>query len=275
MSSLFEIQRRFGDAIRSGTALTTPGAEDTQEHLAFAAASVTDGARLSAVEQLDVYREQFWFRHLASLQEDFVAVEHLLGKERFQVLVRAYLDEHPPRHFSLQRLGDAMPEFVRSAAPWSNDPFLVDLVAVEQAFVFLFDAPDARPFDPAMLANVPEAAWPLSTIRLSPAFRILHLGSEAHLYRAAARTGENAEVPERKPTHLAVARGKTALEYMVLGEPQSLLLEKLRAGMPLGEACEHTQRELSIDAADFEAQLGGWFQGWTAWGWLVGIDPPR
>ena len=27
-----------------------------------------------------------------------------------------------------------MPEFVRSAAPWSSDPFLVDLVAVEQAF---------------------------------------------------------------------------------------------------------------------------------------------
>ncbi len=273
MSSLFEIQRRFGDAIRSGAPLAREGAPE--EHVAFANGEMKGSARLSAVEQLDVYREQFWFRHLGSLQEDFVAVEHYLGKERFQALVRAYLDEHPPRHFSLQRLGDAMPELVRSTAPWSSDPFLIDLVAVEQAFVFLFDAPNAKPFDAAMLADVPEAAWPLATIRLSPAFRILHLGSEAHLYRAAARTGGAAEVPAPKPTHLAVARGKTSLEYMVLGEPQSVLLEKLRCGMPLGEACERAQRELSIDAADFEAQLGGWFQGWTAWGWLVGIDAPR
>jgi hypothetical protein len=231
-------------------------------------------AKLSAEEQLDVYREQFWLRHLASLREDYVAVEHLLGKDRFEALVRAYLDEHPPRHFSLQRLGDAMPDFVESASPWSRDPFLCDLVRVEQAFVFLFDAPDARPFDPAMVANVPEDAWPRATIRLSPAFRILHLGSEAHLYRAAARTGDAPAIPERKPTHLAVARGKTSLEYMALGEAQSVLLEKLRAGAPLGEACARTQAELSLDAAAFEADLGGWFQGWTAWGWVVGIDAP-
>ena len=37
--------------------------------------------RLSPVEQLEIYREQFWLRHTASLLEDFPGLSGILGQE--------------------------------------------------------------------------------------------------------------------------------------------------------------------------------------------------
>ena len=48
----------------------------------------TGNARMTPCEQLDVYREQFFLRHVGSLREDFPTVEHLLGAESFDDNVR-------------------------------------------------------------------------------------------------------------------------------------------------------------------------------------------
>ena len=58
---------------------------------------VTGNDRLSPVEQADLYREQFFLRHIESLEEDHLGIVHYLGEEGFDAFARAFLRAHPPR----------------------------------------------------------------------------------------------------------------------------------------------------------------------------------
>ena len=44
------------------------------EAIAFAKEHIAGNARVSPVEQLETYREQYWWRHTGSLVEDFQGV---------------------------------------------------------------------------------------------------------------------------------------------------------------------------------------------------------
>jgi hypothetical protein len=71
------------------------------------AAAVIDFApngRQDAIQRVDIYREQFWLRHLESLHEDFPGTSALLTSTWVDLCTR-YLAAHPPRTPSLRELG--------------------------------------------------------------------------------------------------------------------------------------------------------------------------
>src|SRR5689334_17295103 len=68
-------------------------------------AHVRGNDRLTPAEQTDIYRRQFWLRHIESLQEDYIGLAHVLGEDGFDAFCHAYLDAHPPRTPSLRDLG--------------------------------------------------------------------------------------------------------------------------------------------------------------------------
>ena len=183
LKSLGEIQDFVIDAITR----PTPLAELPE--LAARCASVTTGnARLTATEQLDIYREQFWLRHTGALEEDFTSVERLLGRDAFYELCAAYLEAHEPTSFTLRDLGDHFADFVSRTAPYSNDALLVDLCRIEGAFVEAFDAADAPPISAEKIASIPEDAWSNAILVLHPAVRLVSMRYAAHDLRIAART---------------------------------------------------------------------------------------
>jgi Putative DNA-binding domain len=305
--SLDDLQRRFGDALRAPSRAHTaafdsaaqatvaaPAKAEPCEYQEFAEATIAPSARLSATAQLEIYREQYERRHLASLREDYASVVHYLGQAQFDALARAYLLEYPPTHFSLQKLGNSLPEFVCNLPEFRSDRLLCDLVRVEEAFLFAWDAADAPPFDPAALSAVPEASWPLVRVHLHPSVRLLRLHYEAHLYRASVRTqsvdspsgafgaastatseGMQAEsvvafrAAAIAPIELVIARGATTLEFMAIDPPQWALLERLHAGAPLGAACEAVMHQFHLESAAFETELEAWFGQWTRWKWIA------
>ncbi|HEX3345568.1 MAG TPA: putative DNA-binding domain-containing protein, partial [Polyangiaceae bacterium] len=98
---LGELQRFVRDAVRG----SVPIGGDTPL-AAGAEARVAPSARMSSYERLEVYREQFWLRHLASLDDDFPTLAWVLGGHGpFRELATAYLRAWPPRTWDLQRLG--------------------------------------------------------------------------------------------------------------------------------------------------------------------------
>jgi len=119
---------------------------------------VCASGRLSPVERLEIYREQFWLRHTASLVEDFPGLSGILGQGPWQTLIEGYLDAYPPRSFTLRDLGLDLPEYV-AAQHWLPEHALCrDMARLELAYLEIFDAPDAVPLDAARLAEIPEEA---------------------------------------------------------------------------------------------------------------------
>lgn len=238
---------------------------------ASASAIAAGSARLSPVEQIDVYREQFFLRHLDVLRDDFASMRHLLGDDAFDELARAYLAAHPPSTFSLRDLGHAMAAFVRATRPWADDALLFDLARVEWAFVESFDAPDAPPLDPAAFAGATEESFPRARIDLDPSVRLLSLGHAAHDYRHEVKEGRSPARPAPAPASVVVYRRAHVLKFAPVPPEALSLLAELAAGAALADACERAREASGAAPASFEDNLGGWFSSWTSAGWIARV----
>ncbi|HEY6460418.1 MAG TPA: hypothetical protein VIY73_09710, partial [Polyangiaceae bacterium] len=152
------------------------------------------------------------------------------------------------------------------------DPLALDAARLDWAFMEAFDAPDSPPFDPRVLASTPEDAWPGARIDLHASLRTLALGHPVHDLRLAVLTGASPARPPAVATCIVVYRDAAHALRSVAVEPGALaLLDALRAGTPLGDACEAAARAGGEDSLDVGARLGGWFQQWTASGWIRGV----
>jgi hypothetical protein len=231
----------------------------------------TGNARMSPVDQLDVYREQFWLRHIGALAEDFRSIEVLLGDDAWRALCVAYLLAQPSRAYSLRYLGERFGAFVRREAPWRDDPLIGDLADLEWAFVDAWDAEDAPPLDAAKIGAIGEDAWPGARVILHPSVRALRMGWPGHVFRSAAKRDENPARPSPEETFVVVYRGAETLEYVDVDRDAWALLDRLARGTPLGPACEAVVLDLALDAAAFEGRVGAHFQSWTQRGWVVDV----
>jgi hypothetical protein len=254
--------RRRGDLGRDPEAVRT------------APAIATGNDRLSPVEQLEIYREQFWLRHTGSLLEDFAGLAGILGQDAWQRLVEDYLEAHPPAAFSLRDLGDRLPAFVERAT-WLPHPVLcLDMARLEWAYVEVFDAADSSALDPKRLAAIPEAAWPTARLALAPALRLLAVSYPVAALRKRIRLEHEAvPLPAPEAQKLVVYRGADRnLYHEIVGEDAFALLSALREGVPLVAACERAMTEVPERAAAIEASLSDWFRDWAARAWIVGVE---
>ncbi len=239
-----------------------------------ASALVVPSARgMSPVERLEVYRDQFWLRHLCNLADDFPTLAWAIGgADAFAALAADYLRACPPTTWDLQRLGASMPAFVAAHDHHGSDRLACDAARLDWAFMEIFDAPDAPTFDPRILAATPEDAWPAAHVHLHPAVRTLVLGSPLLLVRDALKAGASGlERPAPSATHAVVWRDQACFLRSAAIEPAPFaLLARLSRGEALGAACEAVATESGAEAAVAD-HLGQWFQDWVQRGWLSGV----
>lgn len=257
-NDLASIQTALAEMLRDPASLV--GRADKED---LASRIAMGNERLSPTEQVDIYREQFFLRHVDVLREDFKSIEHLLGDDAWDALARAYLAANPPSSYTLRDLGHAMARFVGEKAPWKDDALLADLARVEWAFVDAFDARDVAPLDPNVVANAAEDDWPGARIELHPSVQRLALAYPAHDYRQSVHKGEAPTRPDPQASYVVVYRGPELLHFVDVEADAFAVLDALAEGATLAEACER--------AAHAEDALAGWFQRWTSLGWVSAV----
>jgi hypothetical protein len=269
-----DVQARFARFLLRRRDLTKDA-----EAQAFASEHIAGNARVSPVEQLEIYREQYWLRHTGSLVEDFPGVGGILGQGDWERLVEEYLLAHPPATFSLRELGQALPDYASTCDWLPNRELVVDMARLEWAHVEVFDAPETPPLDAEKLRAVPEDAWERVRLLPAPTLRLLRVAypvvalRERLLSPQGGRSAPDEPVvfPEPEPGHYAVCRRKLVIEHDELDPRAFALLSKLCRRVPLGEACESLASELSVDPEVIVRELETWFATFTARGYLVDL----
>jgi hypothetical protein len=259
--------------------LRRPRALPRDAHVSELALShVAGNGRLSPIEQLEIYREQFWLRHTASLLEDFPGLSGVLGQECWEKLVESYLGEVAPQSWSLRNLGYRLPTHVEHAAWLPHRDLCTDMARLEWAYIELFDAADLPPVDPARLGAIPEEAWETARFVLSPAMTLLRIRYPVvELRRALAdatdATDRTVPIPERASANLVLYRGMDRnLYHSTVSEAAFELLAGLAEGMPLVAACERAAERVPSEAAQVESKVGEWFSDWGRRGWVVDVE---
>ena len=229
-----------------------------------AARFTTGNSKLAPHEQIEIYREQFWLRHVKSLRDDFATLDYLLGKEDFEKLCRAYLAAHPPDHFRLRDLSAKMESFIAS---YAKDSLLADCARIEWALCEAFDAADVPPLDPNVIASIAEDDWPRAHLDLHPSVRVFECAYPVKVFREAVRKGDKPARPEKEASFYVAHRRSSTLWVEPIERASFHLLSALRDGRTLGEACEIAAQH----DPETEAKLGEWFQRWVSLTWIANV----
>jgi hypothetical protein len=275
-TGLAELQRWVVEHLRSRRGLPqndSVGAE--------ASARLTGNDRLRPVEQLEIYREQFWLRHTASLVEDFPGVGGILGQAEWEKLVEGYLETHSPTSWTLRELGRAFPDYVASCPSLPHQALCSDMARLEWRFIELFDAADCPPLDLAKLGRLPPTALETGQLLLNPAlcllevdFPVADLRQRLIEARTSARSEAGPLIPEPEKQRLVLYRGQDRrLYHRPVGPEAFALLRGLSRGLSLVAACEHALAEAPEHAERLERNVGTWFQQWAKRGWIVDVVP--
>src|SRR5688572_33122085 len=76
-------------------------------------AVILPSASLTPVERLEIYQSMYVLRMHDALESDYPGLMRWLGPRRFRALVEAYVAAHPSRSYTLNRLGDHLPAYLR------------------------------------------------------------------------------------------------------------------------------------------------------------------
>jgi hypothetical protein len=226
---------------------------------------ILPSSTLTPAERLGIYQGMYPLRMNEALQGDYAALQHFLGDERFEQLVLAYVQVHPSRTYTLNRLGDHLPEFVLAAPGLARRGFLHDLARLELAISDVFDSPETPSLTSEAIAAVAPGDWERARLATIDAFRLLAFRYNANDYLQSVRDDDHKHPrPKLKSSWLVVYRREYDVYRLELSRPAHDLLADLSAGTRLGDALAAAMKRGR--PAPGEEQLSRWFRQWMAAG---------
>jgi hypothetical protein len=262
-------------------------APDGRSMRSYAARFIKPNDRMTSFERLEIYNQQYWWRVLSSLMEDFPGLRALVGARRFEELCKAYLVDCPSRSYTLRDLGSRLEAWLRRHPRWAGRRLVLalDIVSLEWAEIEAFDGPAEPVFRPEDLGTSSKLPQHL---RLQPYIRLLsfHYPVDDLLLKIRENGDEkdvasNAFQERRKqkriravaklkpaPIFLAVHRMDDTVYFRRLEEEEFIILRALQEGKSINQALVLAIRKKSGRKVDWASSVERWFRNWAALGWV-------
>ncbi len=297
MSSLLDIQRRMAAAVMEPLTRDETMRKRRRDGINMsldAPQFIKPGATLTSFERLEIYNRQYWFRLYDSFEDDFAGLKAVLGKRRFDRLMRAYIADRPFTSYTLRDLGSGLTDWLAQNESFTGSEFVLaqDVVRLEWAHIEAYDGADYPVPDPEFMASVTAE----TRIGLQPHVRLLALSYPADEFMVSLRQDDessdissNNASAERKvrpvrrgvqvsaePVWLAVHHQDFTVYYKRLRLEEYQMLTALQSGMPLGEVFAAGFDGSSMNEDARPGFLQDCFQQWTTLRWLhnpAHIDP--
>jgi hypothetical protein len=230
---------------------------------------------LTPAERVDIYHGMYLLRMEEALATDYPALKHFLGDRGFYQLVRDYVQVYPSRSYTLNRLSDHMPEFLKNARGRKHQEFLVDMARLELAVTEVFDEQETAPLSEARITQVAPDEWERAVLKPIAAFRLLDVRHNVNDYAQSLKDEAHEHPkPRLKQAWLAIYRRNYAVFRLELSRAAYDLLSDLVSGEALGAALEAA---LGRDARrrPHPDQLSRWFRDWVAAGIFASLEIRR
>lgn len=248
--------------------------------------------RLSSVERLEIYNQQYWFRVLGCLNQDFPMLRSVLGEKKFFQMAQSYLEKYPSRSFTLRDLGSRLEKFVTDGADFfkAHQILCRDIVRFEWACIEAFDGLQKDKLHADHLKSIdPER----TLIQLQPYVSVLKLdypvdelyadlkwrdeqpmqSSNAVDKRKGSSKTKKTKLPEKRESFVVVHRMDYALYFKRIDPMAYPVLKKLKKGSTLNAACAELLKSWKGAREDeFVAKIQEWFSNWSSLGWFCRAD---
>ena len=224
---------------------------------------------MSPAERVGVYHGMYLMRMEEALAADYPVIRYHLGDHQFGHLARAYVGRYPSRSYTLNRLGDHLPQFFIDEPEWPQAAFLHDLARLELALTEVFDEQESPVLDGAALEAVPPDAWEHARLRPIAALRLSAFRHAVVPHLLAYHEDRPSPNPRRRAAWVAVYRRRYSVLRLELSRAQYELLQALADGSTLGDALSDAAARQ--ESARQQQQIFRWFRTWIAEGLFSAI----
>jgi hypothetical protein len=227
---------------------------------------------LTPVERVGIYHGMYLLRMVEALETDYPALQHFLGPQDFRALVAGYVQVHPSRSYTLNRLGDHFAEFVKGAPGIRRRDFCHELARLELLVSQVFDGPETQGLSAEAIAAVPGDAWERACLTPVAAFRLGAFRYPVNAYLQSTQGDDHDHPkPRLKDEWVAIFRRDYRVRRVDLTRPAHDLLADLVGGKTLGEAISAALRR-GTKKGPSEDELFRWFRDWIALGMFAGVE---
>jgi hypothetical protein len=177
----------------------------------------------------------------------------------------------PSRSYTLNRLGDHLPDFVASWGRIQGRALRTELARLELAMTQAFDEDETPPLSPEAFAEVHDGAWAAARLRPIAALRLVPLATNALAVFEALRAGGLARDASKTRSSAVVYRQDFGVRRRAVSRAELALLSDICAGRTLGEAVERLPARVSGVGPDVVAR---WTSEWAAGGFFAEVRLP-
>ena len=227
--------------------------------------------RLSPERRIGIYHDMYMLRMVEALEFDYPGVARLMGHARFHRLVEGYVGAFPSRSYTLNRLGDHLPEYIASLDAMPRRALLADLARFELAITLAFDAAQSSTLSPEAILAVPAEAWAEARFRTIDALQLLRVDYPVDDYLQSIKQGGTRPSLRKATRWILVFRSELAVRRVALSKREWTMLEALREGLTLPDAVD---RLSAFRPRISETELFTWFREWTRMGLFAAIELP-
>ncbi len=263
-------------------------ASNGMEMTKFAEQFIRPNDRLTAVERLEIYARQYWFRLWDCLYDDYPGLRALLGERKFMALCEAYLIKFQSESWTLRNLGRRLEQFISEDPSWTGPKQAMGMAVAkfEWAQTVAFDEAGKPPMEVDALLGADPGSLKLD---LQPYLTLLALDYAVDKFFLAVRKQESGmrsetsnarmdsaerakpkrvRAPKPEQIWLAVHRHENQIYLKRLEREAFRMLAGIQQGLPLSEALEHALSEAD-PTVDWSVKVRAWFEEFGLLGWLT------
>lgn len=223
---------------------------------------MTPNAREPRDARFGIYHSAYRFRLIEALGVSYERLNQAMGDD-FAAMAGAFIAAHVSPHRNLRWYGEELPDFLARTRPWSRQPALAELAALERNLNGAFDAPDEPVLRLEELAARDPASWPDLVFCPHVSARWMPVSHDVLAqWEALGRDGEAPPAaPLTAPHSLLTWRQEGQAMVRALAPDEEMMWIEMARGLSFGQLCTLlTIRDPHGAEARAAATLGGWIQ---------------
>lgn len=274
-SSLLLLQQWFASIItrplndENQMVSTSPtGRPMTEEATDF----ILPNPKLSSAQRIQIYNQQYWWRLLTTLHENFPTLIRLFGYADFNHSIGTpFLSRYPSRHWSLANLGSQLTSWIKNHYFAPDKLLVLSAAEVDWAYQELFTSPPSSFLSPS-LDLLSKKIGLQSHLKLFKfpfdlfAFRTNFLKENVQFWMES----EFPNLPKDKNYFFLLYRdAQNLISYKEIEEGEWSLLHLISNGFSIEQACDRLEKTKGIAFDQAQSSIGKWVQSWVRENWLT------
>jgi len=225
---------------------------------------------LKSHERIEIYNQQYWWRLLSILHENFPLVTRLFGYYEFnQNIGFPYLVKYPPSDWSLNHLGCSLSKWVDECYLEKDKELIENAVLIDYAYNISFFAEKKQPinFETSNLEQISR-----EPITLQPHVHLFEFNSNLFKFRAEMQK-ESPEywlendfpVLEKGEFYFILYRNHQNYIYSdTLSKVAYQILKAFQEGASIDSICEWLDSQDEDTCMEAMQNMQIWFRDWSA-----------